>query len=78
MARSCLDWTERRPHLAGRAGAALCAYVLEEGWCERIGSGRALRVTGKGRKALAEVLDMRIEESPEAAKAAGTAEEAEA
>lgn len=52
VARSCLDWTERRPHLAGAAGAALCAYALAEGWCERIGSRRALRVTGRGEEAL--------------------------
>jgi DNA-binding transcriptional ArsR family regulator len=61
MARSCLDWTERRPHLAGRAGAGLCTYALEEGWCERIGSQRALRVTGKGRDALAGLLGMPVE-----------------
>lgn len=60
-ARSCLDWTERRPHLAGRAGAALCTYALERGWCEHIGSQRALRVTGKGRDALAELLGMPAE-----------------
>ncbi|MCT2590793.1 winged helix-turn-helix domain-containing protein [Streptomyces sp. N2-109] len=52
MARSCLDWTERRPHLAGLAGAELCTYALTEGWCERIGSGRALRVTARGGEAL--------------------------
>lgn len=61
MARSCVDWTERRPHLAGRAGAALCTYVLETGWCERIGSQRALRITGKGRTALAEQLGVPME-----------------
>jgi DNA-binding transcriptional ArsR family regulator len=61
MARSCLDWTERRPHLAGRAGAALCTYALEAGWCERIGSQRALKVTAKGRDALAELLGLPME-----------------
>jgi DNA-binding transcriptional ArsR family regulator len=61
MARSCLDWTERRPHLAGRAGAALCTHALETGWCEHIGSQRALRVTAKGRDALAELLGLPIE-----------------
>jgi DNA-binding transcriptional ArsR family regulator len=61
MARSCVDWTERRPHLAGRAGAALCTYALRERWCERIGSARALRVTDRGRDALAGLLGMRTE-----------------
>ncbi|MYX36673.1 MULTISPECIES: winged helix-turn-helix domain-containing protein [Streptomycetaceae] len=52
LARPCLDWTERRPHLAGVAGAALCGHALASGWCVRIGSGRALRLTARGRTAL--------------------------
>jgi DNA-binding transcriptional ArsR family regulator len=52
LARACLDWTERRPHLAGAAGAALCRWVLDSGWCVRVGSGRALKVTDQGRAAL--------------------------
>ncbi|MBD0712169.1 MULTISPECIES: ArsR/SmtB family transcription factor [unclassified Streptomyces] len=52
LARGCLDWTERRPHLAGLAGAALCAHALDTGWCVRIGSERAVRVTGEGEAAL--------------------------
>src|SRR4051794_22721622 len=43
--RGCLDWTERRTHLAGALGAALCRAALDRGWVTRIGSGRALRVT---------------------------------
>ncbi|MFF0311390.1 ArsR/SmtB family transcription factor [Streptosporangium sp. NPDC004379] len=58
LARPCLDWTERRHHLAGAAGAALCSALLERGWVVRIGSGRALRVTGGGRRALAELLGL--------------------
>lgn len=53
LVRGCLDWTERRPHLAGAAGAALCRHVLESGWCVRIGSGRAVRATPEGERALA-------------------------
>ncbi|WNE99990.1 winged helix-turn-helix domain-containing protein [Streptomyces luomodiensis] len=56
MVRSCLDWTERRPHLAGLAGAALCRHVLDTGWCVRIGKGRALRVSPEGEHALDELL----------------------
>ncbi|GHJ95377.1 transcriptional regulator [Streptomyces sp. NE5-10] len=52
LARGCLDWTERRPHLAGTAGAALCAHALDSGWCVRIGSGRAVKVTPTGERAL--------------------------
>ncbi|MEU9667794.1 winged helix-turn-helix domain-containing protein [Streptomyces bobili] len=56
LARACLDWTERRPHLAGVAGAALCRHALDAGWCERIGSERAVRVTATGERALGELL----------------------
>ncbi|MDQ0778293.1 DNA-binding transcriptional ArsR family regulator [Streptomyces aurantiacus] len=56
LARACLDWTERRSHLAGVAGAALCRHALDAGWCVRIGSERAVKVTGRGERALAELL----------------------
>ncbi|MFI5696745.1 ArsR/SmtB family transcription factor [Kribbella sp. NPDC051586] len=42
--RSCLDVTERRPHLAGDVGAALCAHALHHGWVTHIPGGRALKV----------------------------------
>lgn len=51
LARGCLDWTERRPHLAGASGAALCRHVLDAGWCERVGTGRAVRPTPAGLRA---------------------------
>ena len=56
LARACLDWTERRPHLAGVAGAALCGHALHAGWCVRIGSERAVKVTAVGERALSELL----------------------
>ncbi|MGQ4388177.1 ArsR/SmtB family transcription factor [Streptomyces sp. SAS_270] len=56
LARACLDWTERRPHLAGIAGAALCRHALDAGWCVRIGSERAVKVTDDGERVLAELL----------------------
>jgi DNA-binding transcriptional ArsR family regulator len=52
LARPCLDWTERRPHLSGVAGAVLCAYAFDAGWCVRIGSQRALKVTEAGAREL--------------------------
>ncbi|MEW2634016.1 helix-turn-helix domain-containing protein [Streptomyces sp. NPDC048389] len=52
LARGCLDWTERRPHLAGLAGARLCRHALDSGWCVRIGSERAVKVTPDGEQAL--------------------------
>ncbi|MFI8514409.1 ArsR/SmtB family transcription factor [Streptomyces sp. NPDC085460] len=56
LARGCLDWTERRPHLAGVAGAAFCAHALDSGWCVRIGSERAVKVTPAGERALLQEL----------------------
>ncbi|MEV0934763.1 ArsR/SmtB family transcription factor [Streptomyces phaeochromogenes] len=61
LARACLDWTERRPHLAGVAGAALCRHALDTGWCVRIGSERAVKVTAEGERALSELLGIQPE-----------------
>jgi DNA-binding transcriptional ArsR family regulator len=55
MLRDCLDWTERRPHLAGSVGAAMCAYFFDAGWIERIGSQRAVRITADGQRRFAEL-----------------------
>ncbi|MCC5475029.1 ArsR/SmtB family transcription factor [Streptomyces barringtoniae] len=62
LARACLDWTERRPHLAGVAGAALCRHALDAGWCVRIGSQRAVKVTPSGERELASLLGISREE----------------
>ncbi|MFJ2781298.1 ArsR/SmtB family transcription factor [Kitasatospora sp. NPDC087315] len=61
VVRSCLDWTERRSHLGGALGAALCRTALDRAWVERIGSGRALRVTADGHRALRELLGVEME-----------------
>jgi len=49
--RPCLDWSERRPHLAGLVGALLCDHSFQNGWVRRIGDSRALIITPKGGKA---------------------------
>jgi DNA-binding transcriptional ArsR family regulator len=46
--RTCLDWSERRPHLAGAVGAALMRRCFELHWVRRIGGTRALAVTVGG------------------------------
>ena len=48
FARRCLDWTERKPHLAGALGAALFDRMLASGWLARRRGTRALRVTDHG------------------------------
>lgn len=50
--RACLDWSERRYHLAGPLGVALASRLLELDWIERTSEPRALRVTNAGRRAL--------------------------
>jgi DNA-binding transcriptional ArsR family regulator len=62
--RSCLDWTERRSHLAGSVGAALCRHAFDSGWITRIGTGRAVALTSTGRRALAEQLGLADEAYP--------------
>jgi DNA-binding transcriptional ArsR family regulator len=52
FARRCLDWTERRPHLAGALGAALLARLLALGWVRRRPDTRALRITHRGEQEL--------------------------
>jgi len=46
--RPCLDWSERRPHVAGAVGAALCDCCFTLGWVRRIEGTRAISVTLKG------------------------------
>jgi DNA-binding transcriptional ArsR family regulator len=52
FAKPCLDWTERRHHLAGALGAALLEKMLEAHWLRRTAQSRAVVVTARGRQAL--------------------------
>lgn len=51
--RPCLDWSERRPHIAGRLGATLAARYLDLGWIVRLRDTRAVSVTAAGRDGFA-------------------------
>jgi DNA-binding transcriptional ArsR family regulator len=55
FARRCLDWTERKPHLAGALGAALFARMVELGWVAKKKDSRVVRVTHLGEKRIAEL-----------------------
>lgn len=55
LCRTCLDWSERRPHLAGRLGAALCRRAFELGWIGATRDSRAVEITAAGQKGLAQV-----------------------
>ena len=48
--RLCLDWTERRSHLAGALGAAITKRCFELGWIHRMGRSHAVTVTPSGRR----------------------------
>jgi DNA-binding transcriptional ArsR family regulator len=48
--RPCLDWSERRPHLAGALAAALACRCFEAGWVRRIKDSRAVVLTDEGRE----------------------------
>lgn len=50
--RPCLDWSERRPHLAGAVGTALCDRCFALDWVRRIDGSRALTVTPRGAQGL--------------------------
>lgn len=52
--RPCLDWSERRPHIAGALGAALADRLLALGWLRRQRDSRAVTITPPGRLALRE------------------------
>lgn len=52
LCRSCLDWSERRDHLAGTLGAALLARFEALGWASRVPHSRALAVSAAGEAAL--------------------------
>lgn len=49
FARACLDWSERRHHLAGALGAAWLRHLLQQEFLKRPPTGRALLVTVTGR-----------------------------
>jgi DNA-binding transcriptional ArsR family regulator len=56
--RPCLDWSERRPHLAGALGAALAGHCFAANWIEQIRDSRAVRVTPLGQAALRRHFDI--------------------
>jgi DNA-binding transcriptional ArsR family regulator len=60
FAFTCLDWTERRPHLGGALGAAILDRLLERNWVRRVPGSRALLPTSAGRRMLSRVLGLAV------------------
>ena len=50
--RACLDWSERRNHLAGSLGAAILVRLYDQGWARRVEGSRAVTITPVGERAL--------------------------
>lgn len=48
--KPCLDWSERRNHLAGSVGALLLNKMITEDWIRKTKNSRAIIITGKGEK----------------------------
>jgi DNA-binding transcriptional ArsR family regulator len=60
--RLCLDWTERRPHIAGAVGAALAKRCFDLGWTERMKHSRAVIVTASGKCGFLETFGINVSE----------------
>jgi len=52
LVRTCLDWSEQRPHLAGALGAVLAQRFFELRWIARAPRSRAVLVTSEGKASL--------------------------
>jgi len=50
LCKSCLDWSERRSHLAGMLGKALFQHFLDNGWARRSSESRAVLFTPEGER----------------------------
>ena len=59
--RPCLDWSERRSHLAGALGAALAARCFDLKWIERKRDSRALDISTDGQRGFVETFGIRLE-----------------
>jgi DNA-binding transcriptional ArsR family regulator len=62
FARPCIDWTERRPHLAGALGASIAGALLDQKWIVRRRKTRGLRITPAGSAGLGDLLGLQLPE----------------
>lgn len=60
LCRPCLDWSERRPHLAGIVGATICEHSMQRGWTRRLDGTRAVSITPKGERVFREDFGAKI------------------
>jgi DNA-binding transcriptional ArsR family regulator len=60
LCRPCLDWSERRPHLAGMVGSAICTHSFDMGWIRRSEGTRAVLITPKGQRVFREEFGLQL------------------
>jgi DNA-binding transcriptional ArsR family regulator len=65
--RLCLDWTERRPHIAGEVGIAITRRCFALGWIERTKRSHAVVVTPRGRRGFPKTFGIDASEAVETA-----------
>jgi DNA-binding transcriptional ArsR family regulator len=59
--RPCLDWSERRHHLAGSLGAALLSRMQDLKWASRVKNSRVIRLTPRGRRAFQDLFKTNLD-----------------
>ncbi|WP_085905784.1 ArsR/SmtB family transcription factor [Kiloniella majae] len=60
FAPQCLDWSERKPHVAGALGAAITNLAFSLKWIERTKHRRIIKLTDLGRKQLGQKLGIKL------------------
>ncbi|UII32861.1 transcriptional regulator [Fulvivirga ulvae] len=60
FAHQCLDWSERRAHLAGALGASMLQIMLDNDWVRKKKNTRELLITPKGKLELHDLLKLEI------------------
>jgi DNA-binding transcriptional ArsR family regulator len=60
ITRQCLDWSERKPHLAGLFGAKILDMMLRESWFRKVQFSRELVITSKGKQKLYQSFDLQF------------------
>jgi len=60
LTRQCLDWSERRPHLAGQLGALLLDQMVQKKWFKKVQFSRELIITTKGKTELYSLLGIEV------------------
>lgn len=60
LARQCLDWSERKPHLGGALGQAFTESLLRRKWLRKKPGSREIRVTKEGEAGLRKLLGVNV------------------